>query len=560
MQTVTLLKNDFKKEESRNIDRKIALKKRIKQLDNIVFKRVQSAQTVHMLTKPQFFYNHTLKQALGFQNSFYLKKAQQLVPKLYDGNVIEKTNAIVIPDSEETLMLAEESHSKMILKQKDPIMLEKKVNTTPVDYAVLNQLSQDFETRFVQLTELSAEQAFWSQNPGSQPSSNTKKDKIQQTPSSTQKNKVEAHPRKVKSNLKNKDCVVAPKGTANVQHSKLNANTELKCVKVKQLLRMLYPKCSVIRLRHGKTPYELLHDKLPDLSFFHVFGALCYPTNDSENLGKLQPKADIGIFIGYAPTKKFRITTPRLQHCFVPPSRIDWDLLFQPLFDELLNHPSSVDNPAPEVIALIAEVDTHITPETQSLVISNDVEEDNHDLDVAHMNNDPFFGILIPENDSEASSSLDIIPTVVHTNTPNSEHVTKWTKNHPLEKYQEGIDFEESFALVARLDAIRIFLAYDAHMNLIVYQMDVKTEFLNGILSEEVYVSQPDGIVESDNRNHVTSLKEPWSYIVIRGQGKDILLSNIALESLKKYGMESSDPVDTPMVEKSKLDEDTQGK
>ncbi|GJS71383.1 retrovirus-related pol polyprotein from transposon TNT 1-94 [Tanacetum coccineum] len=50
---------------------------------------------------------------------------------------------------------------------------------------------------------------------------------------------------------------------------------------------------SIIRLRHGKTPYELLHDKPPDLSFFHVFGALCYPTNDSENLGKLQPKADI---------------------------------------------------------------------------------------------------------------------------------------------------------------------------------------------------------------------------------------------------------------------------
>ncbi|GKC79645.1 integrase, catalytic region, zinc finger, CCHC-type containing protein [Tanacetum coccineum] len=62
--------------------------------------------------------------------------------------------------------------------------------------------------------------------------------------------------------------------------------------------------CSIIRLRHDITPYELLHDKLPDLSFFHIFGALCYPTNDSENLGKLQPKADIGIFIGYAPTKK----------------------------------------------------------------------------------------------------------------------------------------------------------------------------------------------------------------------------------------------------------------
>ncbi|GJW51433.1 hypothetical protein Tco_0092784 [Tanacetum coccineum] len=157
MQTVTLLKNDFKKEESRNIDREIALEKKIKQLDNIVFKRDQSAQIVYMLTKPQFFYDHTTKQALDFQNPFYLKKAQQLEPKLYDGNVIKNTSAIVILDFEETLMLAEESRSKMLLKQQDPMMLEKKVNTTPVDYVVLNQLSQDFETRFVPQTELSAE-------------------------------------------------------------------------------------------------------------------------------------------------------------------------------------------------------------------------------------------------------------------------------------------------------------------------------------------------------------------------------------------------------------------
>ncbi|GJR60755.1 hypothetical protein Tco_1502917 [Tanacetum coccineum] len=85
MQTVTLLKNNFKKEESWNIDREIALEKMIKHLDNIVFKRDQSAQTVHM-------------------------KAQQLEPKLYDGNVIKNTSAIVIPDSEETIMLAEENY------------------------------------------------------------------------------------------------------------------------------------------------------------------------------------------------------------------------------------------------------------------------------------------------------------------------------------------------------------------------------------------------------------------------------------------------------------------
>ncbi|GJX68415.1 retrovirus-related pol polyprotein from transposon TNT 1-94 [Tanacetum coccineum] len=73
---------------------------------------------------------------------------------------------------------------------------------------------------------------------------------------------------------------------------------------------------------------------------------------------------------------------------------------------------------------------------------------------------------------------------------------------------EEGIDFEESFAPVARLDAIRIFLAYAAHMNMIVYQMDVKTTFLNGILREEVYVSQPDGFVDQDNPNHVYKLKK----------------------------------------------------
>nr|GEY08833.1 hypothetical protein [Tanacetum cinerariifolium] len=115
-QMVTFLKNDFQKEESRNINRELALENHIKELNNIVFKRNKSTQTVHMLTKLQFFYDHTTKQALGFQNPFYLKKAQQLEPKLYDGSVIQKTNAIVIRDSEETLMLAEESRSKMLLK------------------------------------------------------------------------------------------------------------------------------------------------------------------------------------------------------------------------------------------------------------------------------------------------------------------------------------------------------------------------------------------------------------------------------------------------------------
>ncbi|GJW13889.1 retrovirus-related pol polyprotein from transposon TNT 1-94 [Tanacetum coccineum] len=76
------------------------------------------------------------------------------------------------------------------------------------------------------------------------------------------------------------------------------------------------------------------------------------------------------------------------------------------------------------------------------------------------------------------------------------------------ERQEEGIDFEESFAPVARLEAIRIFLVFFAHMNMVVYQMDVKTAFLNGNLREEVYVSQLDGFVDPDNPNHVYKLKK----------------------------------------------------
>nr|GFA80978.1 pyruvate, phosphate dikinase regulatory protein, chloroplastic [Tanacetum cinerariifolium] len=128
-QKITLLKNDFQKEESRNINKELALEKQVKELNNIVFKRNQSAQTKEESRN----IDRELaleKQALGFKNPCYLKKAQQLKPKLYDGCVIEKSEAIMVLDTEETLMLAEESH---------------------------------FETRFVPQTESSAEQAFWSQ-------------------------------------------------------------------------------------------------------------------------------------------------------------------------------------------------------------------------------------------------------------------------------------------------------------------------------------------------------------------------------------------------------------
>nr|GEW61470.1 hypothetical protein [Tanacetum cinerariifolium] len=136
-------------------------------------------------------------------------------------------------------------------------------------------------------------------------------------------------------------------------------------------------------------------------------------------------------------------------------------------------------------------------------------------------------------------------------------------------RQEEGIDFEESFAPVARLDAIQNFLAFAAHMNMVAYQMDVKTTFLNDILREEVYVSQPEGFVDKDNLNHVYKLKKalygfkqaPRALQISQSpRGIFSNQSKYTLESLKKYGMESNDLMDTPMVEKSKLDEDPQRK
>nr|GEY03279.1 retrovirus-related Pol polyprotein from transposon TNT 1-94 [Tanacetum cinerariifolium] len=131
-------------------------------------------------------------------------------------------------------------------------------------------------------------------------------------------------------------------------------------------------------------------------------------------------------------------------------------------------------------------------------------------------------------------------------------------------RQEKGIDFEDSFAPVTRLEAIRIFLAFAAHLNMVVYQIDVKTAFLNGNLREEVYVSQPDGFVDPDNPNHVYKLKKALYGLKqaprVCPRGIFINQSKYALESLKKYAFHSDDPVDTPMVEKSKLDEDKERK
>ncbi|GJY54075.1 retrovirus-related pol polyprotein from transposon TNT 1-94 [Tanacetum coccineum] len=173
LQTFMVFKNESKEKENKYMENEIDLEKKIKELDNIIFKVGQSAQTVHMLTKPQAFYDNIHKQALGYQNPFYLKKAQRIKPTLYDGIVISaKHVAMPVIDDEETLILEEESRSKMSEKEKDPEAIKQNISHKPIDYEKLNRLSDDFGKRFTPQQELSAEQAFWLRmsNPTSKPS------------------------------------------------------------------------------------------------------------------------------------------------------------------------------------------------------------------------------------------------------------------------------------------------------------------------------------------------------------------------------------------------------
>ncbi|GKA43966.1 integrase, catalytic region, zinc finger, CCHC-type containing protein [Tanacetum coccineum] len=145
------------------------------------------------------------------------------------------------------------------------------------------------------------------------------------------------------------------------------------------------------------------------------------------------------------------------------------------------------------------------------------------------------------------------------------------------EELHQDIDFKKSFAPVARLEAVRIFIAYATQKCFPIYQTDVKTTFLNGSLKEEVYVAQPDGFVDPDHPKKVYRLRKALYGLkqAPRAWGNEIFLrlsihqsprgifinqAKYALEILKKHGMEKCDTVGTPMATKPKLDADLSGK
>nr|GEY68968.1 retrovirus-related Pol polyprotein from transposon TNT 1-94 [Tanacetum cinerariifolium] len=385
---------------------------------------------------------------------------------------------------------------------------------------------------------------------------------------------------------------------------------------------------------------------------------------------------------------------------YVPPTNKELEILFQLMFDEYLE-PPRVDKPVLPAQAVQAPVNStgtsssttidrdapspSISPSSSALqshsLHQGTAAEPNYmkDHNIAPVYNNPFVNVFAPEPHSEASSSGDIncwfqaMQDEIHKFdrlqvwelVPQPDYAMiitiKWIYKVKLDEYgdvlknkawlvakgyrqEEGINFEESFALVARIEAIRIFIANAASRNMTIYQMDVKTTFLNDELKEEVYVSQPEGFVDPDHLTHVYRLKKalyglkqaPQAWYDTRSRflldndfskgavdptlftrkiGKHILLvqiyvddiifastdlkacnmfsnemsskfqmsmmgqmsfilglqvsqspggifinqSKFALEILKKFGMDSCESVDTPMVDRLKLDEDPLG-
>ncbi|GJU71202.1 retrovirus-related pol polyprotein from transposon TNT 1-94 [Tanacetum coccineum] len=246
------------------------------------------------------------------------------------------------------------------------------------------------------------------------------------------------------------------------------------------------------------------------------------------------------------------VPNPIPQKPCIPPPRDDWDLLFQPMFDEYFNPPTIAVSPVPVAAAPRAvdladsPMSTSIDQDDPSTSISSSQEQEHYPIisqgfkespKTPHFHDDPLHESLHEELTSQGSSSNELVSC------PDKVMLIKlkWIYKVKIDEFgevlknkarlvaqgfrqEEGINFKESFAPIARIKAIRIFVVNAANKNMTIYQLDVKTDFLNGELKEEVYISQPEGFMDQDNPSHVYELKKalyglkqaPCAYVVKR--------------------------------------------
>nr|GEW21845.1 hypothetical protein [Tanacetum cinerariifolium] len=463
--TLTVFKIESKEKESKYIDKEIVVRKQNKDLENIICMMYRPTQAIHMLMKPKVFYDDIHKQVIGYQNPFNLKKAQRIKPTLHDGSVIAKEHTVIfVIDDEETLILEEESRSKMLDKQNDPISIKQKINISPIDYSKLNKIKEDFTLKnklrklkgknIVDIAvskpsatiapgmfkldiepishrlknnmdshETDSLKTKYSNKPlltsigvkpttstsGSKPSCNTKNNMITRPPSSNQKNKVEEHYRKTKSSLNKMNSIYEP---------------------ISRTFTIVRNKCPLIRITSTKveptkettkklvlTPTQgiIVYSRKPKASRY-VGSSSKVKTVESKTSNTKEPKQSRGSIV-------FDVPSSSLNDCRKP------DLSFLHVFNALCYPTNNGEELVPAVITPEPIVSTG-TP--SSMTINQDAPSTNE-----------LGGVL--------KNKARLL-------------VRGYCK-------EEGIDFEESFAPVARLKAIRIFISFAAHMKMVTYQM-----------------------------------------------------------------------------------------
>ncbi|KAH9698504.1 Integrase catalytic domain-containing protein [Citrus sinensis] len=324
----------------------------------------------------------------------------------------------------------------------------------------------------------------------------------------------------------------------------------------------------LIRPNLNKTPYELWKDRKPNIGYFKVFGCKCFVLNTKDNLGKFDSKSDVGIFLGYSNSSKaYRVYNKRTlvveesMHVTFDesnPSSTEKVVVDDDAGEEEQEEEASNDNQedAPHGI----QEEHHEEPNVeQNEGTSQTLPKEwryvsSHPKDV--ILGDPSRGITTrsslrntcehnafisqiepksfedAENDEswimamqeelnqfERNNVWELVPKLEH----KSVIGTKWVFRNKMDEsgvvvrnkarlvaqgynQEEGIDFDETFAPVARLESIRMLLAYACHKDFILFQMDVKSAFLNGYIMEEVYVKQPPGFENEKFPNHVYKL------------------------------------------------------
>ncbi|GKD40629.1 retrovirus-related pol polyprotein from transposon TNT 1-94, partial [Tanacetum coccineum] len=350
---------------------------------------------------------------------------------------------------------------------------------------------------------------------------------------------------------------------------------------------------SIIIPTHEKMAYHIINDRKPLIKHLHIFGCTCYLTRDGENLDKMKEKGDPCILVGYSTQSKgYRVYNKRTR-LIVESIHLRFDEIKEMSETSVANDTSGLvpqrqkasdyDNsgPDPQLQNVSPSADTTVPSQQELDLLFGPLYDEFFNAGTSRVNKS--------SSPTDNSAQQDILPsTNIHPTTEPSTptHVNAEENNNDQAKFtnpfctpEEGIDFEESFAPVAHLEAVRIFIAYAAHKSFPIYQIDVKMAFHNSPLKEEGYVAQPDGFVDPDHPEKVYRLRKalyglkqaprawtsnlpisPCRYLY---QSMRLSLSiqvKYTLEILKKHGTgKKGQSISTPMATKPKLDSDLSG-